>query len=151
MDKKKVIKAIVIGVIASLIGASIVAIVSYYFKEPQTYDVQIISQAQGKSLSIDSKVLQETTNQDNILFIFATGSSKEYDGMLTVEVNPIDVKNWFGQEDVTPVNGTFTARIQLGSREWPIRGGEEYRLRVSSLDEEAEAIISVERQKKQYP
>lgn len=148
MAKKKVIIALSVGIIASLIAAGIVMIFRFIGK-PHICTVQIMSINEGKKVAIDSKTLEEKPNQDGILFIYVTGSTKEYDGKLMVEVQPKDVPNWFKQADAEAVNGRYIAKIQLGSREWPIRGGERYTLRVSLGDDWARAMISVSREKRE--
>lgn len=114
-EKKKVIKTLTIGIIAGLIVTAIVAIVKW---PRPIYNVQITPVNQGQHVTIDSKTLrQQIPNQDGILFIQVTGTTKEYDGKLAVELQPKDVPDRFKQDDATFRDGAFVARAQLGSRE----------------------------------
>lgn len=146
--EKKVIRGLAIGIVGSLIAAGIVTIIAY-MRAPRVCTVQIALINEGKKVTIDSKTVREKPNRDGILFIYVTGSTKEYDGKLVVEVQPKDVPNWFKQDDAEAISGRYVAKIQLGSQEWPIRGGEGYILRVSAGEDLARASISVSREKQE--
>ncbi|MHC4124472.1 MAG: hypothetical protein ACYSSI_12930 [Planctomycetota bacterium] len=147
MERRKAMWALVLGVLAGLIATGIITIVSV-IRAPRNYKIQIMSINEGKKVAIDSKSVQEKRNKDGILFIYATGSTQEYEGKVIIEVQPKDVPNWFRQDDAEAINGRYIAKIQLGSQEWPICGGEGYILRVSAGEDSARAMISVNKEKK---
>ncbi|MHC4527544.1 MAG: hypothetical protein ACYS29_06685 [Planctomycetota bacterium] len=133
---------LVIGIVAGFIVAVIVYLI--IGRHPQ-YSVRISSsQDTGQQVVIkDQELADRTRNPDGILFLSVEGLVMQYEGKLAVEVRPDDVPDWFRQDDVEAVNGTFKGRIQLGSREWPIKGGERYVLRVSAGEAKATANILV--------
>lgn len=139
------VRPIIISVIAGFVVGVIVLLITDF---KVSYAVQIEQQSPGKRhVTINNQEIEDLKpNQDGILFIYVTGATIEYNEILGVEVQVKDTPHWFKQDDVEPNdNNTFNARIQLGSREWHIRGGEQYNLKVSAGDDTATAKISVHR------
>ena len=65
--EKKTTKTIVLGVIASLIAAGIVTLITIA-NRPHICSIQIMSINEGEKVQIDSKTLQEKPNPDGILY-----------------------------------------------------------------------------------
>lgn len=94
-------------------------------------------------LKIGVQTLRKKPNQDGVLFVQAVITSEQGTTTPTVEVQPVDETKWYRQQVQEAGKRTYIARIQLGSREWPIRGGEAYLLRASNKQGEATARILV--------
>lgn len=141
IPSRQIVVALAIGVVASLIGALIYSGVF----APRVYRVQIIPVEEGQPLKISTETLRETRNPDGILFVQATMTTKKDNGSIVVEVQPKDENVWYEQQVQQVGKRTYIARIQLGSKEWPIRGGEGYLLRASAGDDQAMARITVEK------
>ena len=144
MKKKEYRRQFIIAIIAILI----IAIINGCQKPPSSFQINIEPLNSGQHIAIDRKNIQGTPNKDGVLFVHVSGLTKEYDGNISIQVQPVDVPDWFEQDDATRSNGKFVARIQLGSVEWPIRGGERYTLKVSAGSDSALAQISVNRSSK---
>ena len=140
ISARKIVIALVIGVVASVIGS----LIYYTGVTPRAYAVQIIPVGEGDLLKIAADTLRETPNQDGILFVYATITTEEENAQVVVEVRPKEETVWYKQHVQQAGQKTHVARIQLGSKEWPISGGEAYLLRASSGNGKASARISVE-------
>jgi len=99
-------------------------------------------------------------NEDGIIFILVKGTVHEYEGELAVAVRTKDAPEWSEHDkvewryhrhdngDVRQIgkSGEFVVDIQFGSNERPIRGGEEYLLRISAGEDSATASVTMGRE-----
>ena len=147
MARKKPIQAkkIVIGLVIAVVGSVVGTLIYVGAFTARVYRVQIIPIGERTLLKIGAQTLRKKPNQDGVLFVQAVITSDKASTTPMVEVQPVDETKWYKQHVQETGKSTYIARIQLGSREWPIRGGETYLLRASNNQGEATARISVER------